>query len=44
MTCLFETHTIFSIFHDSEKLHEQILEQFEETDWPYEIQEDESEV
>ena len=22
MTCLFETHTIFSIFHDSEKLHE----------------------
>ena len=22
MTCLFESHTIFSIFHDEEKLHE----------------------
>ena len=44
MTCQFESHTIFSIFHDEERLHEKILLQIDEGDWPEEMQEDETEI
>ena len=37
-------HSIFSIFHDEEKLHEQILFQLQETDWEPETLEDDSEI
>ena len=44
MTCQYENHTIFSIFHDEVKLHEAILQQLDETDYPDELQEDETEL
>ena len=44
MTCQFENHTIFSIFHDEERLHEAILQQLDETEYPDELQEDETEL
>ena len=41
---MYEGHTIFSIFSHEEKLHEQILQQLQETEWEVEVQEDESEI
>lgn len=41
---LFDGHTIFSIFNEEERLHQQIYSQIDEGEWPDEEQEDESEV
>lgn len=44
VTSMFDCHTVFSIFSNEEKFHEQILTQITEREWPNEVQEDESEI
>jgi len=42
MLCAFDDHTVFSIFADNVKFHEQVLIQVLEGEFPDEEQEDES--
>jgi len=42
--CIYDGHTIFSIFNDHDKMMEQILTQLDEGEWEPEVLEDESEI
>ena len=42
--CIYNGHTVFSIFNEYDKMMEQLLTQLDEGEWEPEVQEDESEV